>query len=323
MPTDLKALKARYDMRQVLPGERRSNDKYDLMSCPWHKDTTPSAMVFADGVNCLAGCGQHDIIDWVMLSKSCSFKEAVDYLLTEQVDLQGLTAPRTRASRVVLPPVTEELIEKTKSNLPKNALVYWLVYRQVTGSTFAFSKVGYYRHASKGWGGRFAIPIYDIDRKPVGFKLRRDDTRDQTGARWLTWTGMGARLYLGYPAYVERASVVVITEGEADALALLTKADRGWRKLGEAYYPDVWPVAGTTGCGTWQSEWSERLATAKEIVIAYDNDEAGRMGAAKLKVEHLPRARILPPEVYLGYKDITEVIRNGGGDQLLRSIHQG
>ncbi len=62
--------------------------------------------------------------------------------------------------------------------------------------------------------------------------------------------------------------IVVITEGELDALAVMSQ---GYAS-----------VSGTNGAMTWQNNWSELLKGYEKIYIVLDNDEAGKKGTRKI-----------------------------------------
>lgn len=317
MADDLQALREKYDLRTLIPGERTTTDRYDQLACPWHDDSEPSLLVFADGAVCKGACGQrYSVIDWVMLTKNLSFREAVNEL-SEGLELEPQVPKRKAASKASLPPVTKELVEHCVQYTPKHASMYWLLVRQINGAAYAWAQLGYYNHQSSYWGHRYTIPVKDANMQLVGMKLRRDDLKGGHGKRYLNWPGMGQHLYLGYPDYIEHAEVVVVCEGEIDALTILSATDRGWRKKGEKYYPPIWPVSGTGGCGTWHQEWSERLAGAKAVVLAYDNDEAGRWNAALRRAKDIPRADIIPSSFYRGHSDIASLRKAEGIGRLV------
>lgn len=63
--------------------------------------------------------------------------------------------------------------------------------------------------------------------------------------------------------------IVVLCEGEFDAMA-------GWQNTG---YP-FWSSTG--GAGTFLRNWVEEFKRFKQIIIGFDNDEAGRIGATNV-----------------------------------------
>lgn len=88
-------------------------------------------------------------------------------------------------------------------------------------------------------------------------------------AKWLT-RGTPARLFNG--DLITSNSVVVIMENWIDAL------------LAMMLLPDVTPVATSGGASTWLDSWSKHIAKIKPkgIIMAMDNDQAGRDGNLKV-----------------------------------------
>ena len=108
-----------------------------------------------------------------------------------------------------------------------------------------------------------------------------------------------------------RRDIVVITEGELDALAVISQG-----------YP---AVSGTNGAMTWQNNWSQLLKDYSKVYIALDNDEAGQKGARKI-AESLWKVRtsgiyIVNLPIDGKRKDIGEYIQSGVGVETLIKEH--
>ena len=85
---------------------------------------------------------------------------------------------------------------------------------------------------------------------------------------------------------VAAAGLVLVTEGESDALAVraaLWAWLDDWAHNEPDSFPaaDSWPVAvGKPDAGTFRDEWARRLV-GKDVELIVDNDDAGRKGAEK------------------------------------------
>jgi DNA primase len=104
--------------------------------------------------------------------------------------------------------------------------------------------------------------------------------------------------------YIPHGEVVVLTEGELDALVLQTLGFHA--------------MSSTGGAGTWRQEWSELLQENHRVIIAYDADEAGVRGALKV-ASMTPLAAVAWLPVQFG-KDPTEIVHNGGVEALIDSF---
>lgn len=90
-------------------------------------------------------------------------------------------------------------------------------------------------------------------------------------AKWLT-RGTPARLFNG--DLITPHSIVVIMENWIDTLIFMTRFR----------HPDLVPVATSGGASTWLDSWSKHIAKIKPkgIIMAMDNDKAGREGNLKV-----------------------------------------
>lgn len=139
--------------------------------------------------------------------------------------------------------------------------------------------------------GELAIPVRDIEGKLLFYKYRRS-FKSEEGPKYRYDSGATAALYGAETLKnLKPGEIVVITEGELDALAI--------RSL------DHHAVSSTGGAGTWREEWSALLA-GFSVVILYDADGAGVEGAL-LVASKLPGAKVAWLPVLYG-KDPTEII---------------
>lgn len=146
-------------------------------------------------------------------------------------------------------------------------------------------------------GSSLAIPIHDKCGYILFRKYRKSPFITSDAPKYTYEKGTRAQLFGWWQA--QKHSRVVICEGELDALML-------W-SIG------IPAVSSTGGAMTWNSEWTKWLSK-KEVIICYDNDTAGGVGANKLLTK-MPHARValVPPMCNkISCKDITEFAVAGG-----------
>lgn len=138
----------------------------------------------------------------------------------------------------------------------------------------------------KGEGGT----LQNIKR--IGLELR-----DNGKKRVSTVTG-GAKILFGKNVFGEQRGEVLIAEGEIDALS--------WNSIGMA--------AVSVPFGAGNHDWLENdfdwLAEFDRILIAFDNDEAGRDGSGEL-VRRIGREKCFLVEMPEGVKDANEALQKG------------
>jgi 5S rRNA maturation endonuclease (ribonuclease M5) len=142
--------------------------------------------------------------------------------------------------------------------------------------------------ATLRWNGkRIGIPVAKDDGT-VFFKWRKDPASTDDTPKYVADFGGSRSLY----GKVE-GETVIVCEGELDALLLI---DRG-----------LSAVSSTTGASNWDARWDSRFKN-KQVVVWYDDDEAGRMGADKVATRlsrQSLRVFIAKPKEPIG-KDVTE-----------------
>jgi MCM P-loop domain/Toprim-like len=181
----------------------------------------------------------------------------------------------------------------------KHALAALLDKRALSIETLEKFQIGY-ESAFK----RYIIPIRDLDGKLVNVRRYRPDV--DASQKMLNLTGHGSPPRL-FPAATLGANPLMIVEGELDALCAVQNG-----------FP---AVSGTGGAGKWESGWSQLFA-GKEVIISYDNDRDGQLGAKRVAnaiSSYATSVRILPPLVEHEKSDITDFFRGGG---TARRLHQ-
>ena len=131
---------------------------------------------------------------------------------------------------------------------------YWYDVRGYTEETVDRFRLGY-------TGSWYTIPIY-VDGTFRNFQCLRYKPK----GRFAWYKGLGALPFnFGMLKFTDW---VVLTEGPVDAIML------------RQY--NVPAVSQTGGAGTWDNEWLTYFMNIKEIIITYDNDEAGNVGSARV-----------------------------------------
>lgn len=171
-----------------------------------------------------------------------------------------------------------------QSHTPEDAVQRWLYERKITDTAIErFSLV---------WDNtKITIPIRDTS----GVFLFNKYRYFSGGAKYKYDAGSSATLFGTDVA--RGAKKIIITEGEFDAIAL----------YGAGYAA----VSGTGGCGTWRKEWADMIPADAEIIICYDNDDAGMRGAVHL-LSYIPNAKVVFVPNEAGIKDITDYLVRGG-----------
>lgn len=166
-------------------------------------------------------------------------------------------------------------------------LIEWLKSRGITEATIEAFNIDIYEHPMIGKCLR--IPI-----QGGGFsKYRRDPSQNIT-PKYLYDKGSRAFLY-GLP-HIKDAKRVLVTEGELDALV--------------AWSHNVPAVSSTGGANTFMAEWVEDLKD-KEVIICYDNDDAGAGGVVKV-LSLIPTAKVVLIPDRPNIKDLTDYVKYGG-----------
>jgi len=160
------------------------------------------------------------------------------------------------------------LVEKCQAKLQEDpdALDYLMGQRGLTMETIQHFRLG---KAEKN-GVRYLVIPHVQRGQVVNVKYRTLPPAEKSFARWpgcpsVLFNGDALLELAGKPA---RERVVTVCEGETDAMAL--------HQVG---LPHV--VSSTAGAGAWPEEWLGLLEPATTILLAYDSDEAGELGAEK------------------------------------------
>lgn len=168
-----------------------------------------------------------------------------------------------------------------------NNLIDWLIKRGVTQSIITQFELSVYSHPVIGTCIR--IPIHG-----GGFSKYRRSPNSDIKPKYLY--DKGGKAFLYGSTHIADATRVLITEGELDALV--------------AWSNNIPAVSSTGGCKTFLPEWADILKD-KEVIICYDNDDAGAEGAVMV-LKHIPHAKVCLIPEKPNIKDITDYVKYGG-----------
>ncbi|MHB1131678.1 MAG: CHC2 zinc finger domain-containing protein [Chloroflexota bacterium] len=278
---DVEEIRARTNLADIVKQTvqlRRSGEQW-VGRCPFHEDRSASLSVSDKFYKCHAACcgKQGDVFTWVGETYGLDFQGA----LRKVQELTGLPASNGRGQAPGKP-----------AELPKTLA---RAVAEQYHRDLAPERREYYRRRGLGdetidefllgWDGtRYTIPVF-VGGQLLNVRRRRDDqNKRDRGPKMLNTAGYGTAVLYNQDA-LQAAESAVIAEGEFDAM-LLTQ--HGWTA-----------VTSTGGADTFKPEWAPLFATCQTIYVCYDNDLAGRSGAAKVAALFGERARIvaLPDEV--------------------------
>lgn len=168
-----------------------------------------------------------------------------------------------------------------------NRLLNWIISRGVSAAIVNQFGLEVYDHPTIG--NCIKIPIQGGNFN----KYRRDPEQD-VKPKYIYDFGGKAFLY-GSP-YIQDKDLVLITEGELDALV--------------AWSNNIPAVSSTGGSKTFLEEWVDVLKN-KQIYICFDNDNAGAEGMVKV-LKLIPSAKVILIPERPNIKDITDYVKYGG-----------
>jgi DNA primase len=193
-----------------------------------------------------------DAYIWLTKVKNYSAQQAKEYLRlnTPESSFTFISTVRDHTEEVAYPKLVDIFYEEGV-NSPRD---YWYK-RSFTDKTISRFKLGFH----DGW---YTIPIYQ-EGLFRNFQLRRDDPKKMIRSYY---KGVGRLLFNS--DILKIVDDIIITEGPTDALVLLQNG-----------IPAVSHNAGSEG---WDEEWFRYFIHQKNIIVNYDNDSAGRVGALRV-----------------------------------------
>ena len=154
--------------------------------------------------------------------------------------------------------------------------------------------------------GRIRFPYYDISNgKLIGFKYRNIEQELDTGKKAIKTLNGEHFSVFGFQVKGTN-KILIITEGETDTLA--------WKQA----LPEctVWGIPGAQHVERSLTRVMEKaLLNYDKIILAFDNDEAGRAGL-DVALSMLPPIKTYTIEYPTGCKDACDVLKSSGAKGL-------
>ena len=307
--------------------------------CPWHNDKNPSLSVDRrKGLYNCFGCGEGgDVFTLVEKMKGYSFKQALDYLKTRaghvalKTEAPENKAQETEASKTKVPETEllkslEEAADYYYKKLPESAqaqacleqrglkdkrlyVQYKLGYADGSlvkvcskGQKKALTQVGIIRDTGQEhFTGCITVPLYNPEQRVVGMYGRSIEQN-----KHLYLPGPPKGLFNQKAAMVYKK--IIVTESIIDSLSLI---QQGIENVVACY-----GVNGFTQ--NHLKLFKDNLV--REVIIGFDNDEAGNKGAENLKQKLLAQGFkvkvITPPKG----KDWNDYLLRGGTKQEIKAL---
>lgn len=245
------------------------------VNCPFHSDRTPSMSIReSDGAIYCHACGAKasSFVGFYEQYKKVSFKEAMRRLWKTHI---GPAISYRRISSWA----------KRLQELPR--IKNWLADKRGINATTA-------KMFRIGWDGeRITIPITNEYGIPIN--IRRYHSK-RTPKILSYGKGYGGNVLFPIDKLREDDASILLVEGEWDAIL--------------AWQMGFNVLTTTSGATSWRDSFTEAFK-GREVIICYDNDKAGRKGAAQAAKEIAKvatRIRIVRLPVTGGLKDLTDYI---------------
>ncbi|RLB44779.1 MAG: hypothetical protein DRH30_00555 [Deltaproteobacteria bacterium] len=249
---------------------KRLNASEQRFLCPFHDDTEPSANFNIDtGVWFCHVCNVGGSpIDFLM-RKGESFRDA----LAELGKLAGVEPPtkarRNGAGEGTQKPRRPRLAKSLSEDKAKD----WheAALRNTDLMKWFHDKRGFSVATVKRWllgwdGERVTIPIRDSEGTLINVRRYLRDSKGAQGKMLSLAQGTGAAVL--WPTKPLEGTEIIMVEGEWDAMLMHQQG-----------FTNTMTV--TSGAGTFKPDWVD-LFKDKNVVVMFDNDDAGRKGAIRV-----------------------------------------
>lgn len=322
---DTATIKEQFDLRQVVERDLGQSPirsgRASLYKCPFHKERNGySLAVWANGYRCFGKCDTSgDLFDWLMNYRQISFTEAIEQMGTDRPSETRQVARQTSLSSEPPPnnwqrsarEVVGQAEEILWSSIGRPALNY-LLERGLTSAVIRDAQLGYIPGNYHDWrelcGLRvpcgITIPWFAADAL-WAVKVRR-----ATGFPKYVQVAGGSSHGLYGADYLPYHQTALFCEGEFDVLIARQEVGK-W----------ICPVSLGSASNRLPARWQAELSGCRNILVAYDNDEAGIKGAEQLlKISPRFHGLKLPfgkdiSDFYLQGGDVYEWLADFIGDQ--------
>jgi 5S rRNA maturation endonuclease (ribonuclease M5) len=279
-------------LEPFLVGSERPGGDWD-MKCPLHKDNKRSGRVnFQKNVwVCFAGCGKGNLSGLLRRMRAQSPQPPSGKVRKQNVGGQSASIPMSQAERWHRALLAD-----------RHAMEYLWRVRAVDEESMRQFGIGYDRARQA-----FTIPVFNDNGQLFNVRKYRPNAGGDKKIWWAVPSG-GATIPLFGMNVIADSTWVVVCEGEMDAI------------LANQYgFP---AVSGTAGASTWHLSWSEQLRD-RDIIICYDRDHSGEVGARKVaeSLEHYARS-IYIATIPLNKKgaDVSDFFMEGGTSEGFRHV---
>jgi len=312
--TIIDEIKDRLDIVEVLSGYlklTKSGANYRSL-CPFHKEKTPSFMVSPERQiwHCF-GCGEGgDIFKFIMKYENLDFPEALR-LLAKQAGVElKKEDPRIQNEMLKMYSICEKAAEYFENNLKENeAVLKYLRKRGLKPETIEFWRLGFASEASDNlfrylvkndfkkedivktgliiksnlrpnsyfdrFRSRVIFPIFDNQERIVGFTGRIfDEEHHSDEPKYLNSPESPifnkGRLLYGFfqnKKEIREKNQAILVEGQMDFLMV-------WQD-------GIKNVVATSGTALTEEQLKILKRPTKNLLIAYDMDEAGRLATER------------------------------------------
>lgn len=249
----------------VLPNEDQSGNV--KVKCPFHTDTSASLSINVrnpGGVYNCFGCGEHgNFINFHQKFKDIEDPNAaaLDILEMFGVEEDALAIKYIQESEVLVP--HNNLLNPNRKAAKK--ALHWLQ----TKRGLSLDIIHEFQLGFETDTGRVTIPIRDTEGHILSIRRWLPEyerhTKLDEDAKMIGIRGFNAHTL--YPLQALQGQEIILTEGELDTLLL--------RSLG---FNAMTHTGGVRVKNPFAHSWY-RLFRGKDVIICYDNDEAGREGA--------------------------------------------
>lgn len=265
--------------RELFP-DMRGRGAERSVRCPFHEDSNPSlSLNVQEGIYFCHGCGAGgDIFRLYERVRSTTGAETLEQLALRV----GLNVDDYRTDLVNLHRRNEQLLRTyNPDGIETHAIDGAVVaahHQQLLRTFPALTLLQERRGLSQATverfqlgfdGQRYYIPVYDEDGRCVNIRRYKPNaTRAQD--KMLSWRqGFGEARLFPIKTIVDSLpdSTLYLFEGEMDTLL--------------AQQHGLPAVTTTGGAGTWREGWNEYFR-GRRVVVCYDNDDAGRLGAGRI-----------------------------------------
>jgi hypothetical protein len=258
--------------------------------CPFHDDRGESFSVnlLTGQWNCFAGCGSGNVIGFHAKKCGVNEKDALKNLCriynvpSSKGGKRGPDPDQAKPDAKTIPLKTLDLFRV----IPPEVLSYLQEKRGWSLEIIQRHQVGYNAKLRFSPGNigeeRITIPIFDEFGELANIRSYQPGAAQNKLMSWSTgskkkgtWQGFGEGRLFPLSALGQARSegkIVYLIEGEPDCLCGLSR--------------ELLCITSTFGADNWKDEWNA-LFKGLHVRIAYDNDEAGRKGMARV-CEHLP-----------------------------------